>query len=93
MGFDGFDGGFKLGAEVFVGDRVGVFYRMTLCWCRFNDVLNRLLTCSVDGGEVDDDISGLEDEVAEDSVDSCRSIGYKDTSLGILISKVACDHG
>lgn len=54
---------------------------MALCWCGFDDVVDGLLTCSVDGGEVDNDISGLEDEISEDSIDSSRSIWYEYASL------------
>ena len=54
---------------------------MRFCLCGFREIAHGLLTCSIDGREVDDDIAGLVDEVPEHCVDASRSVVYKDAGI------------
>ena len=79
--FDCFDGVFEFVAEVFVRDWVGVFDFSAFGWGGFGDVFDGFVAASVDCGEVDDHISGLVDEVAEDGVYAGAGVGYENDAF------------
>ena len=79
--FDRFDGVLEIGAEVFVRDWVGVFDLSALGWGGLGDVFDCFVAASVDCGEVDDHISGLVDEVAEDGVYAGAGVGYENDAF------------
>lgn len=65
--------------QVGVRDGVGVFHPRARHHPRraLFDILDRLVARSVDGGEVDDDVSGLVGQVSKHRVDAGGGIGHE----------------
>jgi hypothetical protein len=81
LGFDGLDSFFELGDKVVVRQGIGVVDHVGSCWCSFGDVCDRFTTGAIHRREVDYDISGVVDQISQDSVDAGSGVRDENAAL------------
>ena len=81
FGSDGLDSLFEPRDKVMIRQGIGVVNQVGGCWCCFGDVCDGFATGTIHGREVDNDISGVIDQISKDSVDAGSGVGDEDAAF------------